>query len=72
LPTDQPPIPSPDWRDTIVLAAGLNLVAGIWLIIAPWVVGYTDADAWWNPIIWILGVIVVSLAVVGLTARRAS
>jgi hypothetical protein len=41
-------------------AAALNVVAGIWLIISPFVLGYTGADATWNPIVF--GAIVAVLA----------
>lgn len=33
-------------------AAALNVLAGIWLIISPFVLGYTGADATWNPIVF--------------------
>jgi len=41
-------------------AAALNVLAGIWLIISPFVLGYTGADATWNPIVF--GAIVCVLA----------
>lgn len=42
-------------------ASGLNVLAGIWLIIAPWVLGFSNAQgALWNSII--VGVIVGVLA----------
>lgn len=67
-PADPPPATPnrPDWRDDVVGAAGLNLLAGIWLIVSPWVVNYTDADAWWNPIV--SGAIVATLALVRFAA----
>jgi hypothetical protein len=37
-----------------------NVVAGIWLIIAPFVLGYANAVPWWNDII--LGIIVAGVA----------
>jgi hypothetical protein len=46
-------------------AAALNVLAGIWLIISPFVLGYTGADATWNPIVF--GAIVALLAVARLT-----
>jgi SPW repeat-containing protein len=32
--------------------AGLNVLAGIWLIIAPFVLGYGDGDPYWNDIVF--------------------
>jgi hypothetical protein len=40
----------------------LNVIAGIWLIISPFVLGYTGADATWNPIVFGAAVIVLALA----------
>ena len=37
-----------------------NFVLGLWLIIAPFVIGYTDTAGLWNDII--LGVIILSMA----------
>jgi hypothetical protein len=41
-----------DWRSEVAGASGLNVLAGIWLIISPWVLGYTHADATWNPVVF--------------------
>jgi hypothetical protein len=60
------------WRDQIVGAAGLNLIAGIWLIISPFVLGYTDADAAWNPIVFGAIVAVLALARLSMPARTAA
>ncbi|HEU5363562.1 MAG TPA: SPW repeat protein [Gaiellaceae bacterium] len=46
--------------DDTAAAAALNVLAGIWLIISPFVLGYTGADATWNPIVF--GAIVAVLA----------
>lgn len=54
--------PASDWRATVATAAAINLVAGVWLVISPWVLGYTGADATWNPVVF--GAIVVLLALV--------
>lgn len=40
----------------------LNVIAGIWLVISPFVLGYTGADATWNPIVFGAAVIVIALA----------
>jgi hypothetical protein len=41
-------------------ASALNILAGIWLIIAPFVLGYSDGDPYWNNIVF--GAIVALLA----------
>lgn len=55
-----PPPPSHAWRREIVSLSGLVVLAGIWLIIAPWVLGYNGRDPRWNDVI--LGIIVILLA----------
>lgn len=50
----------PDWRDEVLTASGLNVLAGIWLIIAPFVLGYSNGDPYWNDIIF--GAIIAVLA----------
>lgn len=70
------PEPAPEtspgsWRDDVNLASGLNIVAGIWLIISPFVLGYEAEDAIWNPIV--CGVLVVALGLARvLVAQRAA
>ena len=49
-----------DWRSTVVAASGLNIIAGIWLICAPFVLGYDNGDPYWNDIVF--GAIVTVLA----------
>jgi hypothetical protein len=44
--------PPPDPRDEVIGASSLNVIAGIWLIISPFVLGYAGADAMWNPIVF--------------------
>ena len=51
-----------DWRAEVAGASGLNLLAGIWLIISPWVLNYRSGDASWNPIVF--GAIVALFALV--------
>lgn len=43
-----PPLPRPDERREIALWSGLNVLAGAWLVIAPWVLGYWTSDPRWN------------------------
>jgi hypothetical protein len=51
-------------------AAALNVIAGIWLIISPFVLGYTGSDATWNPIVFgaIVGLLALARIVGGLRA----
>jgi hypothetical protein len=51
-------------RDEAMSASGLNVIAGIWLIISPFVLAYGSGDAYWNPIVF--GAIVALVAVVAL------
>jgi SPW repeat len=47
------PAPVPGgWRATAAGASGLNVLAGIWLIIAPFVLGYGGGDPYWNDIVF--------------------
>jgi hypothetical protein len=54
--------------------AYLNVIAGIWLIISPWVLGYTGGDAVWNAVIFGAAVGLLALAPItgGLQATWAS
>lgn len=70
-PAPRDPAGRPALQHEVAGAAGLNLLAGIWLIISPWVLGYTSDDATWNPVVF--GAIVAVLALVRLAgAYRAS
>jgi len=48
-------------------AAVLNLLAGIWLIIAPFVLGYGNGDPYWNDIVFgaLVGLIALARLVLG-------
>ncbi len=62
-PADVPaPAPQSDWRTDVIGASGLNILAGIWLIVSPWILDFNAGDSYWNPII--IGVIVGVLALV--------
>jgi hypothetical protein len=52
-------------RDEAMSASGLNVIAGIWLIISPFVLGYGSGDAYWNPIVFGAIVGVAALARLG-------
>jgi len=55
----------------VATASGLNVLAGIWLIIAPFVLGYQNGDPIWNDVVF--GAIVAVLAFARTTfAKRAS
>jgi hypothetical protein len=54
--------PTPGWRDQVAAASTLNLIAGIWLIIAPWVLGYSGEDPRWNDVVF--GAIVALFALI--------
>lgn len=61
-PSDWPPAaprPARDWRGDIIGLSGLNVLAGIWLIIAPWVLGYSSRDPRWNDVVFgaIVGIV---------------
>jgi hypothetical protein len=58
--TGLPEPPRGSWRDDVAGAAAINVLAGIWLIIAPFVLGYGSGDPYWNDIVF--GAIVVVLA----------
>lgn len=57
-----PPRRPPRWREQVVGASGLNVLAGLWLVASPWLLGYDPEDAAWNPVVF--GSIVVLLAAV--------
>jgi SPW repeat len=67
-PAEPPPVTTAggpvrrDWRRDVIALSGLNVLAGIWLIIAPWWLGYTSADPKWNDVIF--GIVVAVLAAV--------
>ena len=68
--TPQPPVEPPrtvetqprGWRNDVIALSGLNVLAGIWLILAPWWLGYSDADPKWNNVVF--GAIVAVLGAV--------
>jgi hypothetical protein len=49
-----------DWRSEVAGASGLNVLAGIWLIIAPWVLNYSGRDPRWNDVVF--GIVVLVFA----------
>jgi SPW repeat-containing protein len=66
-----PPRPAGDWRAAVATASGLNVLAGIWLIIAPFVLGYRGGDPIWNDVVF--GAIVAILGLVRVSgAYRAA
>jgi hypothetical protein len=41
-----------DWRSNVIALSGLNVVAGLWLIVAPFVLSYGDGDPIWNDVVF--------------------
>lgn len=56
------PRPRYDWRGEVATASGLNVLAGIWLIIAPFVLGYTGGDPIFNDVVFGALIALVGLA----------
>jgi hypothetical protein len=70
-PRFDPLPPRRDRRMAIVLLSGLNIVAGAWLIIAPYALGYGPQDQVWSDVL--LGAVVGLLGLIRATgAFRAS
>ena len=53
------------WREQVSLASGLNLLAGIWLIIAPFVLNYDSADPVWNDVVFGAAISILALGRIG-------
>ncbi|MGQ9425586.1 SPW repeat protein [Gilvimarinus sp. F26214L] len=50
-----------DFKGVVQTFSGLNVVAGLWLVVAPWLLGYVEvAPAFWNDVL--VGAAVVVLA----------
>lgn len=47
-------------NQTAKFASGLNVVLGLWLIVAAWFLGYTGSQAMWNDML--VGIALVVLA----------
>lgn len=43
--------PVTGWRAEVAGASGLNLLAGVWLIVSPWVLDYDAGAAFWNTVV---------------------
>jgi hypothetical protein len=67
-----PEPPRHDWRNEVATASGLNVLAGIWLVIAPFVLGYGNGDPIWNDVVFGAIVGLLALARVGGAYRAAS
>jgi hypothetical protein len=63
---------APGRSDQVLVVAALNVIAGIWLIISPWVIGYDSGDATWNPIVFGALVVVFALGRIAMPARTAA
>lgn len=66
-----PTPPNRSWRDEVIGASGLNVLAGIWLIIAPFVLGFTaHTHSEWNTII--VGILVATIAAIRIWGGRGA
>ena len=56
--------PPPDVRSEITVLSGFNVLAGIWLVIAPWVLGYSATDPKWNDVVFgaVIGLLALTRA----------
>jgi hypothetical protein len=70
-PGAPPPVPrDPNGRERAKTASALNALAGIWLVISPWVLDYVSADHRWNPVVFggILTLLALARAYAGVEA----
>lgn len=58
-----------DTGDQITLASGVNFLAGIWLLLSPWVFGAAEG-ALWNAVI--VGIVIAGLAATRLYGRGST
>jgi hypothetical protein len=61
-----PAAPAPSRAGDVRVAAAINALAGIWLILAPFILGYGSGNPYWNDIVF--GAIVLAVALVRLAA----
>lgn len=58
---------------TVVMVSGINLLLGLWLIIAPWVLDYSSQNnAVWNHVVIGIAIAVVALDRVMAPVQTAS
>ncbi len=50
--------------------SGVNLLLGVWLVVAPFVMGLTSTSSYWNEIV--VGVIILALALYRMSAVSAT
>jgi hypothetical protein len=65
LAASRPEAATTVWRSEVAVLSGLNVLAGVWLIIAPWVLGYSARDPRWNDVLF--GIVVGLVALVRAT-----
>lgn len=61
---ESPPDPWPDWRKDLLSTSGLNALAGVWLIVAPFALSYSSEDPYWNDIAF--GTMIAAIAFIRL------
>lgn len=65
------PRPGYDWRGAVAVVSGLAVLAGVWLVVAPFVLGYAAGDPTPNDIV--CGVVIGTLGLAQVTgAYRAT
>ncbi len=62
VPRPQALAPGAALGGSAAVATMINLVAGIWLVIAPWVLGYTSITAQWNDVACGVAITLLALA----------
>jgi len=68
---DDVPLAVGDWRTVVAGASGLNVLAGVWLILAPFVLAYGDGDPVWNDVIFGAATAIIALVRVSGAYRSA-
>ncbi len=63
--TDPASVPRATWRSEIRGASGANALAGIWLIVSPFVLAYRSTDPVWTQLT--VGAVITGLALVRTT-----
>lgn len=57
--------PRVSWRDEVIGASGMNVVAGLWLMLSPWLLAYDSDDPIRNDLL--IGALVTTFALLRVT-----